>query len=82
MKYELENFELTITGEVVVKLENVSVEYDVAELAQFAVNTVNIITAIKEAVHDLLPIISTEIEKVQQVKHSHRMEEMRAKLNA
>jgi hypothetical protein len=84
MKYELENFELTITGEVVVKLENVSVEYNVEELAQFATNLVNVIAAVKEAIRELTPVISGEIDNAKQIKHVHRMEEMemQAKLNA
>jgi hypothetical protein len=76
MKYELNNLEFTIKEGMTVKLEKVSIEYDVAELAQFATNTVNVITTIKEAVRDLTPIISAEVEKAQQIKHSHRMEEM------
>jgi ribosomal protein S3AE len=76
MKHELNNLEFIIKEEMVIKLEKVSIEYNVEELAQFAINTVNIITTIKEAVRDLTPIISVEVEKAQQIKHSHRMEEM------
>jgi ribosomal protein S3AE len=84
MKYELNNLEFTIKEAMVVKLEKVSIEYNVEELAQFATNTVNIVTAIKEAVRDLAPIVSAEIENAKQLKHTHRIEEMemQAKLSA
>lgn len=76
MKYELKNFEFVAPGELKFKIEQVSVEYNVEELTQFAINSVNVIDAIKNAIKELAPVISMEIEKHQQIQHSHRLERM------
>ena len=78
MKYGLKNLTFEVSKEVTFKIGEVNVEYDVAELKQFADNAELIINAIKNAVIALTPMISAEIEKHEKLSHSYRMERIEA----
>jgi len=82
MKYALKNMTVHVGNEAEIKIGSVEVEYDVAELKQFAENADMIINAIKNAVIGLTPVISREIEKAQAIQHSHRMERIEAERQA
>lgn len=76
MKYVMSNLEFAAPGEVSFKVENITVEYDLAELAQFAQNTKLILDTFKDVAKELVPLVSAEVEKNQKLRHSYRIEQM------
>ncbi len=80
MKYVLKNLEVGVKNEVKFKIEQVDLEYDCKELAQFAANTAQILAGIKDFVKELAPVISREIEKHQAINNSFRLERITAEM--
>ena len=76
MKYNISNIKFEVSEQASFQIENIQVEFDLAELKQFAENTKLIIDTIKESVKELVPVVSSVMEKDRAIRHSYRMEEM------
>ena len=82
MKQVIKNFDLTVVKEVAFKIEAIEIEYDVKELAQFAANFNIIMTSIKEAVKELVPVIANQVQLYENLKHSRHLESKQAERDA
>lgn len=89
MKYSLKNITISTelpnkSGKATFGVDAIDVEFNVEEMAQGAANAVSVVNCIKDAIKELVPMISEEIEKHEEagLKRAIRRDEEREKFAA